>query len=205
MKHLALMFFFMFVSSVFAQKQDVEIITSENENITTLVAKNNSDKKKFKINLALETQGYKVTPGPPYEVVVGPGDSVDIVKLVAKIGEPQSLGYKISYTTVGGQSSLAANIPEDKVQAQFANSAIVIFTKDTCTKCAYAKKKMNELGITFKELPLEDNENSELMWSALFNQGFDTNTIGTPVFAIKGKIKYNITDMDKFIKDLENM
>ena len=44
---------------VVGQKQDIEILQEQNENITTLVAQNNSESKKIKVNLFLETQGCK--------------------------------------------------------------------------------------------------------------------------------------------------
>ncbi|HMS70198.1 MAG TPA: glutaredoxin domain-containing protein [Saprospiraceae bacterium] len=205
MNHKVFMFLLLLLTlEVVGQKQDIEILQEQNENITTLVAQNNSESKKIKVNLFLETQGYKVTPPPPYEVVLEPLSKAEIVKLIVKPNEPQSLSYRISYTTLsGGPITLEANVPAEEVKQKLAESSIIIFTKNTCAKCAFAKKKMTEMGMDYKELPLETAANSDLMWSALFNEGFTDKTIGTPIFAIKGKLAYNIADMEVFINGLK--
>lgn len=185
-------------------QQEIEIVQEQNDNILTLVGKNNSTTKKISVKLLLETTGYKITPAPPYEFVLEPGGSYEIVKLIAKKGESTSIGYQIQYAVVsGGQKTLEAKMTKEEVSEKLASSDIIIFTKTTCEKCKFSKNFMNENHIPFIEMPLESPENSELMWSALFNEGFEATTIATPIFAIKGKLVYNIEDLHGFLKGLE--
>lgn len=185
-------------------QQEIEIVQEQNDNIMTLVGKNNSTTKKFSVTLLLETTGYKITPPPPYEFVLDPGGRYEIVKLIAKKGESTSIGYKIQYAVVsGGQETLEAKMSKEEVGEKLASSNIIIFTKTTCEKCKFSKNFLNENHIPFIEMPLESPENADLMWSALFNEGFEANTIATPIFAVKGKLVYNIEDLQGFLKGLE--
>ena len=89
--------------SLLAQ-QDIEIKQEQKDNILLLRAVNNSSVKKYSVHFILETQGYKITPPPPYEFVIGPGEEHDIVHLIPKKDETTSLGYKIQYSLISGGS-----------------------------------------------------------------------------------------------------
>lgn len=185
-------------------QQEIEIVQEQKDNILTLVGKNNTTTKKFSVTLLLETTGYKITPPPPYEFVLDPGGSYEIVKLIAKKGESTSIGYQIKYAVVsGGQKTLEAKMSKEEVTEKLSSSDIIIFSKTTCEKCKFSINYLNVNHIPFIEMPLESPENSDLMWSALFNEGFEATTIATPIFAIKGKLVYNIEDLQGFLKGLE--
>lgn len=197
-------FFLLFLMTYLTHAQnDIEIVQSQNDNILTLVGKNLSETKKYRVNLALETQGFKITPPPPYEFVLDAGGSYEIVKLIAKKGENTSLGYKIQYEEISSSGpALQAGLSQDEVAARLGQSSLILFTKESCEKSGFSKKYLNERHLPFVEFPLESAENSDLLWSALFNQGYTSTQISTPIFVVKGKLVYDVMNIEEFLKKL---
>ena len=198
MKNLILIFVLTyFTSNIFAQ--DISVYTEENEKITSILAKNSSTKLTYSVAITLNTQGYKITQAPPFEVTLKPGEVKEVVKLIEKPGEKLTLEYQVSYKKVAGQSE--PDLTNLKVMPK---DTIYVFSGNQCSRSELALKKLKELNKVSKELHLGDQNNYELLRDVLAAQLKPGQIFNfyTPVIVVNS---VPITDPKKVDEWLQNL
>ncbi len=191
---------FSFFVSTFGFAQDISVFTEDNEQITTIIAKNSSTKLTYAVTVNLNTSGYKIAGVPPFEVTLKPGEQKEVVKLVEKPGEKLSLEYQVSYNTVSGH-----NGPNLENLIVLPKDTIYVFSGAPCSKSEEVVKKLKSTNKVFKNLSLGDPTNFELMRGVLTAQlkvGQVTN-FKTPVLVVNGVPITDPKAVDDWVKGLK--
>jgi glutaredoxin len=188
--------FVFLMSGLFSFSQAaVEILEEETTNHMVFKAKNTLDEP-VEITFELsEVRGLE-HDGQPIVKLVGPEKTVLVAEL-KKIGGP------ISYVYGYNQVLMPAKIydPEDFKKFE---QGIVVFSRDGCTRCAYAtdylvQNKVDFTLLNFTQLP----EYGAYMWDKLREQGVIGNQVGTPVIMVNGRLSHSHENLKQFVKTLK--
>lgn len=175
--------------SIFGQAT-LEIVEKKNGNFTMLQVKNNSVKESFTVKVNLDTKGFKLTPPPPYDISIRPGELVDIVTLIPKVGEEQ--GYEVSMS-----AKLLNERPSQADKLPLPTNVLMVFTMPNCGKCKVVLESLVKAGKTYQEVSLADDEKSKAFWA---NYATKATTVNTPVIYYNGEFTSNYSEILNKIK-----
>ncbi len=201
-------FFFLlaigFSTMVFSQK-DVEILKAENGSVITYYAKSNV-KGPVSVEFGLEGQNFTTSVSMPVKTELKSLEKKELVKITMGEGASYQVSFKYMKGAVGqGAPSIpttTANSEGSKERPELLKG-IVIFSKDGCGKCEFAKSTLKQKGKTFTELNITKNEaDADYMWKKLQDGGFSGGSVQTPVIMIDGKVYFNM-DLNVFLKDIK--
>lgn len=135
-------------------------------------------------------------------------DGQPIVKLVEPqktllVAELKKIGGPISYAYGYNQVLMPAKLydPEDFKKFE---QGIVVFSRDGCTRCAYAtdylvQNKVDFILLNFTQHP----EYGAYMWDKLREQGTIGNQVGTPVIMVNGRLSHSHENLKQFVRTLK--
>lgn len=226
MKSVLAMCFALFLATIaIAQDQDIQIFEKKDGNKNIVVARN-IGKVSYLVTLSIQASGMDVTPGIEVEAVVPAGFMKELATLTPRPGQAWTYGYDVSFVEYTGQAIKAAPKaePESTPEAQPSSSgttakisastpspstgqsdaAVVIYTQEGCGRCAFVRKEMTAKGITYREVDVNSGtpEVNE-MWKKLREGGFNGDSVTMPVVSLKGKLHYNIKDLQGFVDGIK--
>jgi hypothetical protein len=180
--------------------QDVSVFTSDNGNITTILAKNTSTKLIYSVTINLNSTGYKITQAPPFEVTLKPGEEKEVVKLIEKPGEKISLEYQVSYKKVGGQSE-----PNLDNLVVMPKDTIYVFSGKQCSRSEQVVMKLKDSKKIFKELSLGENDNYTLLQNVLAAQLKPGQVFNffTPIVVVESVPMFEPQKVDFWLKGIK--
>jgi glutaredoxin len=200
MKLLNLLFFFACGLMLNAQTKDVELIKSENGNEVTFNAKSLS-RDVIIVELNVTGSGFTTNVSLPTKIELKAFEKKEAVKITLGESASYSISYKVTKSIPNATGTI--NTTTQKIERKDLEKGIVVFSKDGCGKCTYAKNYLKDKGKTFKEVNIslsEDDQN--YMWQKLQEAGFSGGSVQTPVIMIDGKMHFNM-DLKLFLADLK--
>ncbi len=184
---------------VSAQSKDVELIKTENGQEVTYAAKSLS-RETLILELNITGTGITTNVSMPSKIELKPFEKKEAVKITLGESASYNVSYKIIKTNTGAKTSM---VKTEKKNRPDLEKGIVVFSKDGCGKCTYAKNFLKEKGKPFTELNISQNEEDQnYMWQKLQDAGFSGGSVQTPVIMIDGKINYNM-DLKLFLADIK--
>ena len=202
MKALLVSFFMMASSLMFGQNKDIEILKSEEGNEITYYAKSNV-REVMTVEMNVEGSGFTTSVPLPVKAELSAFEKKELVKIILDASGNSS--YNVSFKQYKGSVKPQQNASTQKptLSNEALNRGIVVFSKDGCGKCTYAKNYFKEKGKAFTELNISKNESDEqLMWDKLKEAGFSGGTVQTPVIVVDGKVHYNM-DLKSFLSNIK--
>jgi glutaredoxin len=200
MKLLNLIFILCLSLSALAQSKDVELIKTENGQEVTYSAKSLS-KETLILELTITGTGFTTNVSLPLKLELLAFEKKEAVKITLGESASYNISYKITKSSPGGNISSGAKT--DKINRPNLEKGIVVFSKDGCGKCTYAKNYLKEKGKAFIELNISQNDQDQsYMWQKLQDAGFSGGTVQTPVFMVEGKMHFNM-DLKLFLADIK--
>lgn len=206
MKKILTVLAFLLISNVIlSQNKDVEIIQETIEETIKISFKNNTQETK-EIELTLNATGFENFKTPVTKEVA-PSQIVHFITLKTKQGISWSLSstYKYISKPTNEEVTLKKQRLESKVLKNVGDisKGIVVFSKDGCTRCAFATSYLVDNDIDFKMLNITENEEyNKLMWQKLRENG-TANNVTMPVILVNGKISHSHKDLQSYITTLK--
>jgi glutaredoxin len=200
MKLLNLLFFFACGIMLNAQTKDVELIKSENGNEVTFNAKSLS-RDAIIVEINVTGSGFTTNVSLPTKIELKAFEKKEAVKITLGESASYSISYKVTKSMPNTTNT--TNTTAQKIERKDLEKGIIVFSKDGCGKCTYAKNYLKDKGKTFKEVNIslsEDDQN--YMWQKLQEAGFSGGSVQTPVIMIDGKMHFNM-DLKLFLADLK--
>lgn len=224
MKTKFFLFILLFLSmAIHAQQKDISVFEKKDGDKNIVVARN-IGKVPYLVKLEIRASGMVVEPGLKTETVVPAGYMKDLATLTPKPGESWTYGYDVSFVQYIANAS-APSITDDTSSSTMAisntdvppvtapsanpkpevdNSAIIIFSKPGCSRCAFVKKSLKEKGIKYKEVDVTSGSPEvNDMWLSLRHGGFNGESVTMPVVKVNGQLHYNIKDLQQFVNGIE--
>ncbi len=199
MKLFNFIFLFSICSILSAQSKDVELIKTENGNETTFHAKSLT-RDNMILELNIEGSGFTTSVSLPARVEVKAFEKKEVVKITMGENASYKISYKVMKSSNGGATPMNTAPLADRTAL---NKGIVVFSKDGCGKCTYAKNTLKDKGKNFTELNISKNEDDQsFMWQKLGEAGFSGGSVQTPVIMIDGKVHFNM-DLKLFLADIK--
>lgn len=204
---------------LFAQTPEVDVYEKKDGN-TTLVMARNTGKSEYKVKITVNSEGMDVTPSSVVEATLPGGFMKEMARITPRPGETWSYSYDVAITRTlmtkteqGNQASdpnqqtVSTSAGEPKTVAakpQLSEADIILYAKPGCSRCTYAKKQLNNLGIKFLEIDTHsDSPEVPNMWSQMRQQGFTGGSVTMPVIRVNGTYHYDIKDLGGFIQKLK--
>jgi len=197
-----------FSNSIFSQnQQDIEIIQKKEGESIIVSFKNNSTEQK-EINLHIDGKGTCQIEKSPIIKLVKVGEEVTFITLTPLKGK--KLDYNISYVPKSKPTEEEIKIYEIKLQKLTVDKitdyskGIIVFGQEGCSRSNKTAKYLINNKIEFRYVNLTKSENlNEFMLDKLKEKSID-GRIKLPVIVNKGKLNYNLDDLDDFLKKLSN-
>lgn len=206
---LSILLFLFCAIGLIAQKNDVELLKSEAGNEITYYVKSNV-RDAMTVEMNVEGSGFTASAPMPVKTDLNAFEKKLLVKIT--LDPSGNSSYNVSYRTykktsapagpqfTGIKSNVSTSSGEDRPELK---KGVVVFSKDGCGKCQYAKNYLKENNIAFKELNIsQSDEDQQYMWKALMDGGFSGSSVQTPVIMVDGKIHYNM-DLKAFLSGLK--
>lgn len=68
-----------------------------------------------------------------------------------------------------------------KAEREKSNSGLIIYTKDNCAQCRFSKLHMANMGVTYEERNVDENE-------AYMQEALDTGHKSMPIVVLNGRV-----------------
>lgn len=206
---------------VLAQKPEVDVYEKKDGNKTLIMARN-TGKSDYKVKITIHSEGMDVIPSNVVEVSLPGGFMKEMATITPRPGETWSYSYDVAITrtvsntkTVEPKQSSDPNLETVSASAgapvsvsatpELSDAAIILYAKPGCSRCTYAQKQLNSLGIAFVEINTHsDSPEVPNMWSKMREQGFTGGSVTMPVIRVKGTYHYDIKDLGGFIQKLKS-
>lgn len=191
-----------------AQKNDVELLKSEAGNEITYYVKSNV-RDAMTVEMNIEGTGFTTSVPVPVKTDLTAFEKKLLVKI--NLDPSGNSSYNVSYRTYKKTSTpsgpqitgIRSGFTTGSAERPELKKGVVLFSKDGCGKCQYAKNYLKENNIAFQELNISQNtEDQQYMWKALMEGGFNDSSVQTPVIMVDGKIHYNM-DLKAFLAGLK--
>jgi glutaredoxin len=187
-----------------AQSKDVELIEERGKSNIQLFAQNNTNDE-LDITVKADIIGFTTTDKSPINKLLPPKGKVLVLSLTAPPGVSCQYQTSLSYKKVN--KAVANSLPSNKNRStgiQINTTKLNVFTQDGCARCEYVIKQLDSLKIPYVELNTSIHApNKNLMFEKLYESGLKENTVQMPVVLSKGKLEYNIKDLQKWVKTLK--
>ena len=181
------------------KEQPIKITSERNENIIKMYAEN-SGNEAYKIELIINSKGFKHTRECPIIETVPPGVKLYLTSLIAKKEEAAEYSINLKYapTHPSGKRQIDSDVSDIDL-----SEGIFVFSKQGCGRCKAVEKYMIDNDIEFTKLDISKNSgDAALMWKQLWDSGFSGNEVNTPVIVVNGDIHYNLNDYNKLLKKI---
>jgi uncharacterized protein YkwD/uncharacterized membrane protein len=111
-----------------------------------------------------------------------------------------------TWTFNPAKNNLSNNNSNQNNNSNSNKPEISIYTLPGCGICEHAVTYMKEHQMKYTEYSVGDEANSKKMWELLQNSGSYEwgSTVTGPVFLIKGKVYFNVGDIDAFLSKISN-
>ncbi|HZV68727.1 MAG TPA: glutaredoxin [Saprospiraceae bacterium] len=134
---LSIFSFFLFISTGFTQKQDVEVFEKKEGNKVLVMARN-TGKAEYSVTLTITSKGMDVTPSSKVETTIAAGFMKELATLVPRPGEGWEYSYDVTISqSVGKTSPNPGTSPTtattSPAQTREENSTTPTTTKTTTT------------------------------------------------------------------------
>lgn len=190
---------------VLAQKEDIEIEEERTASHIKLFGVNNTvDDLNLTFNLDLV--GFTTDQNLPVQVVLKPNIRQYLVTLTAPKGVQCQYNSSISYKKIKKQSPEKAITGKNTktTGTQINPSKINVFTMNGCARCEYVIKYLEDNKIPFLELNTTLHQpNNDLMFEKVKETGFKGENVQMPVIVNKGKVDFNIKNIQDFVKSMK--
>lgn len=217
MKSLSILSFLLLLATVsFSQNRDIEVYEKKDGDKILVMARN-TGKVAYSVKVKITSTGMDVKPSDIVEAVIPAGYMKEMATITPRPGESWSYGFEVSFTESAGTSAppkttttsskssgqLSSNTASQNT-ASLTDARIVLYNKPGCSRCAYAKKQMTSLGITYEEVNTQvQSPEVTNMWSELSKSGFAGGSVTMPVIRVDGKYHYDIKDLNDFVGKLK--
>lgn len=85
--------------------------------------------------------------------------------------------------------------------SELVENQVNIFTKKGCSRCKYVLDQLKARKIAFKEFDTSGvPAHNLLMFDLLRQNGYSKNSVDMPVVLSKGKIEYNLANLDQWVQ-----
>ena len=191
--------------SLNAQKQDIEIEEERDATQIRLFAVNNTTDD-LDLTFHLDISGFTINEKLPIIVVLNPNVRQYLVTLTAPKGVRCQYNSSISYKKIKKQAPSDSNAGKNTktTGTQINSTKINVFTMNGCARCAYLIKYLQDNKIPFLELNTTIHQpNNDLMFEKLKETGFKGKNVQMPVIVNKGKVDFNIKNIQEFVKSMK--
>jgi glutaredoxin len=197
MKLFSLFVLLSFTTLLSAQGKDIELLKEENGNIITYFAKSMT-RETVLLELNITGSGFTTSASMPVKLELKGFEKKEAVVITMGESASYNVSYKVMKGGKPGVSTAKSDVPRPEL-----DKGIVVFSKDGCGKCTYAKNTLKDKGKTFTELNISSNDaDAAYMWEKLQAAGFSGGSVQTPVIMIDGKVHFNM-DLKLFLADIK--
>lgn len=225
MKIFSLLFILAFsLTTVFAQKADVEVYEKKDGDKVIIVARN-TGQSDYNVKVTITSEGMDVLPSSVVEAKVPAGYMKEMATITPRAGMTWTYGYDVTMTQLLTKSTVKTDAskptapttqkttttanptpPKQAAPASALSDAkIILYSKPGCGRCTIAKNQLTSLGIKFDEVNTQSGSPEvNNMWSQLRNQGFTGGSVTMPVIRVDGKYHYDINNLQDFVAKLKS-
>ena len=221
MKFYPLLILFVLPYSFFAQKGTILVEEVKSDTAIVLIGKNISGQDQ-KIDFQLTSSGVKLSRKKSFSDIIPANAEIELIRMSPQPNKQWSYSYKYSHRVIrkeppASQPPATHPQPADdqrKVKAitpivseprlpEIDPDKIIVYIKDGCGRCEASVNFLKQHHIEFEELNMKEKNNREEMTQYLFASGFQGGQFTTPVIIAKGKVHYNIKDLQGFLEGLK--
>ena len=216
MRGLIILLAICFSYSINAQQKPVTITQKQEGNQIVLIAKNNAEYD-MKFTLNITSSGLAFDRELPVVDRVNIGEEKKVLTMTGIPGQQATFKYNLKPEALGVEEVVVSQeIKPKSFKAVVANSAkhhaakarrnvkskidtllVSIFTRIDCEECEVGLDHLKKGGEKYKEFKTSNSiSNEQLMWDALYVYGKKEGKVKLPIYAVGGKIFYNIPDLD---------
>ncbi len=206
-KKIAKSFVFIFLLGFLSYAQDnkpVRLIEEKQKKRTIIYVQNDTDIEKS-VFLKVNPIGYRRSANKPIIKTIPAKSKVQMMILIplTDVDSHYTFDLIVNKELETMKVDRSKNLQKQAPVSSIMRSETIIFTKNDCEKCAILISKLKEKHIKFREVNIDaKNRYRDYLWELLNIDGYDKNSVGVPLAVVKGKLKYPIDDLDKFILKL---
>ncbi len=162
----------------------------------------NKTKQEQEVQLTVEYSG--CTSAEPKQVAkkLTAGEKSYAMTLNIVQGSPCMYRSSIQITGKTVYDPASPDLPvSPTLVSELVENQVNIFTKKGCSRCKYVLEQLKVRKIPFKEFDTSGiPAHNLLMFDLLRQNGYSKNSVDMPVVVSKGKIEYNLPNLDQWVQ-----